>query len=594
MSSGIQQKKEKINSILSKLSIRDYVQQKTRLASKFEGLRRDIQNDYYTVVVLGEFKRGKSTFVNALLGESLLPMDILPETATINAIMYKDQPAVQVVHQDGRLEQGEPTLDYLKKFSARQGNNAAEGVRYIKIGYPSKLLKNRVILVDTPGVSDLDEQRCDVTYEFIPKANAVIFLLDANSPLKKTEKDFIDERLLPQGISNIMFLLNKYDAVDEEEEDEDLLETTQQRLSQAFNREIPVYPVSAKWALDGLEQGNNELIEASQIEGVRRRLEEMLSNGSTETAKITSWENRLKSLLISLQNEITNEKELCQMDKENIKKMLDEIESMLAERQQNEEKISQYIEDRKVEINIMVAKSLHHFNEQLKEDLLDRIEEYKGTEFKEFMETKINKRIQRQLEAWIGMYSQHINRLLKNMEGELATGMSYYFQQRIKIETDGGKEINKRTSSLAITGEDISNVTLHAGMIAAVGSIGLLAVVGGAIMPLMSFAALPILRDALLKKRLTEAKNMAVPEVQAQLARGIQQLQVEVGKYINERCSLIRQNTEYAYEQVLLDMRKQFQQQIEEQQNSKEDVERRYNNLNHEEDMVKSFLAELT
>ena len=99
-----------------------------------------------------------------------------------------------------------------------------EKVSYIKIGYPCEKLKDRVVLVDTPGVSDLNEQRSEVTYRFLSKANAVLFVLDANSPLKKTEKEFIEEKLLPLGINNILFILNKYDAVDEEEE-EDFLPT---------------------------------------------------------------------------------------------------------------------------------------------------------------------------------------------------------------------------------------------------------------------------------------------------------------------------------------------------------------------------------
>ena len=57
-----------------------------------------------------------------------------------------------------------------------------------------ELLDKNITLVDTPGVSDINEQRCEVTYGFVPKANAVIFLLDAVAPLKATEKEFIEEK----------------------------------------------------------------------------------------------------------------------------------------------------------------------------------------------------------------------------------------------------------------------------------------------------------------------------------------------------------------------------------------------------------------
>ncbi len=581
LNTDIQTQKDNLNTAILQLLSRDYIQQKPNILEKLKELRNDIQNDFYTVVVLGEFKRGKSTFVNALLGTSLLPMDILPETATINAIMYRDTPTVQVVLQDGSIEKGEPTAEYLKRFSARQDGNEAEKVRYIKIGYPSELLKNRVILVDTPGVSDLDEQRCDVTYEFIPKANAVIFLLDANSPLKKTEKDFIEERLLPQNISNILFLLNKYDSVDEEE-DEELIEETTARLSNAFQREIPVYPVSARWALEGLEQSNEAMIEASQINNIRTELTKMMTDGATSTAKLIGWSRRFKSIVSSVLNEISNEKQLCQMDKESIQKLLNELDEMLKEHQHNKKNIEVYVSRRKEEINVMVAKSLQYFNGRLNENIMDMVKDYRGADFKIFMENKITKRIQKQLEAWVGMYTSHINNLLQSLENELSYGLSYYFQQRIKVAADLGQDVRISKAELSINAMDISNASVQAGIVAAAGGIALMATVGGLVMPVIGFAAAPFLKDYFLDKKLAEAKKAAIPEVDVQLAKAIQQLQIEVFKYIDNRISGIQQNTEYAYEQILLDLKKKYQQQMDNQQDSKLQVEKKLEILNAE------------
>lgn len=588
----LQQEKAELVSILSRLRGRDYICAHDRIAEKVQELVTDIQNDFYTVVVLGEFKRGKSTFVNALLGTSLLPMDILPETATINAIMYHEEPTLQVVRQDGSCESGEVTAEYLKRFSARQDNNEAANVRYIKIGYPAEMLKNRIILVDTPGVSDLDEQRCDVTYEFIPKANAVLFLLDANSPLKKSEKDFIEERLLPQGIDNIIFLLNKYDDVDEDE-DEDLLESTQERLSKAFNRDVTVYPVSARWALEGLEQGNHDLVEASQINVVREQFMKMVGQGRVEYAKIVGWKNRLRAILTCIRQEIRNDIELCRMDQQDVQKILDELDALLAEKQRNQQSIQTYVEARKEEINVMTAKSLQYFNKQLKEDILDRIEDYKGADFKTFVEKKVTRRIQRQLEAWTGMYGPHINQLLENMERELSCGISYYFKQRICLETERGHEVHARKANINIVAQDVSKATLQAGTYAAAGGIALMAVIGGAIMPLVGLVAAPRLSTYMLEKKLTEAKAAVKPEISAQLAKAIMKLSQEVDGYVNERCELIRQNTEYAYERVLVDFRRNLQQQMESQRKSQADNERHYTRLKEEEACMTALYEEL-
>ena len=57
-----------------------------------------LEKENFTVVVLGEFSRGKSTFINALLGKSLLPMDVLPETAVLSALLYGDEPEVIIIY----------------------------------------------------------------------------------------------------------------------------------------------------------------------------------------------------------------------------------------------------------------------------------------------------------------------------------------------------------------------------------------------------------------------------------------------------------------------------------------------------------------
>ena len=159
---------------------------------EIQELKNNIDDDFFTVLVLGEFKRGKSTFINSLLGEELMVTDVLPETATIQAIMYNDEKIAEAIYKDGTKEKGKANMEFLKKFSAKNDDTSRE-IQYVKVGYPCELLKNRVVLVDTPGVADMDEQRVQVTYDFLPKANAVIFLLDATSPLKRTEKEFIKD-----------------------------------------------------------------------------------------------------------------------------------------------------------------------------------------------------------------------------------------------------------------------------------------------------------------------------------------------------------------------------------------------------------------
>ncbi|MBQ3979228.1 MAG: dynamin family protein, partial [Lachnospiraceae bacterium] len=97
----LQSEKKNIADTLQELTEKEYVKKRSRIYQGMRSLQRDMEGDFYTVVVLGEFKRGKSTLVNALLGNGLLPMNVLPETATINAIMYAEEPRLSVMYRDG-------------------------------------------------------------------------------------------------------------------------------------------------------------------------------------------------------------------------------------------------------------------------------------------------------------------------------------------------------------------------------------------------------------------------------------------------------------------------------------------------------------
>ncbi|TMQ21330.1 MAG: hypothetical protein E6J91_02690 [Deltaproteobacteria bacterium] len=103
---------------------------------------------------------GKSTFVNALLGSDILPTGITPTTASINHVVWAQQPTARVVLTTGESKFLDP--GQLKEWVTVAGGHASE-VAYVELGFPSDLVKNHVVLVDTPGVNDLNEQRAEVT-----------------------------------------------------------------------------------------------------------------------------------------------------------------------------------------------------------------------------------------------------------------------------------------------------------------------------------------------------------------------------------------------------------------------------------------------
>jgi GTP-binding protein EngB required for normal cell division len=200
-----------------------------------------LEGERFHIVVLGEFNHGKSTFVNALLGLDVLPTGITPTTAAINQVLHAAIPHAQVVLQSG--EHVDLTPSEIREWVTVAGGHASE-VAYVELGYPCDILKDNVVLVDTPGVNDLNEQRAEVTYGYVPRADAVLFLLDAGQALKDSERTFLASHMLDGTRERLIFVLGKMDLLSDDE----------RAAVTAYVREgvarlapgAPVFPLSAR------------------------------------------------------------------------------------------------------------------------------------------------------------------------------------------------------------------------------------------------------------------------------------------------------------------------------------------------------------
>lgn len=216
------------------------------LASRIErDLVEKLEADRFHLVVVGEFNHGKTTFVNALLGAQVLPVGVTPTTACIHHIEHAAEPRATIVLESGGAEP--LPFDDVKRFTAA-GDAGTERVAYLEIGYPSTVLKD-VVLVDTPGVNDLSLQRADITYGYIPRSDAVLFLLDAGQILKESERVFLQDKLLAKERDKIVFVVNKVDIWSAEEKEEALRYAREHLAS--FVKGPVVFPVSAHKALAG-------------------------------------------------------------------------------------------------------------------------------------------------------------------------------------------------------------------------------------------------------------------------------------------------------------------------------------------------------
>lgn len=164
----------------------------------------------FTLVILGEFKRGKSTIINALLGKELAPSNVSPETYTINEISYGPIPKVEAVLENGDrrpLTFRDITRDRLKVKMRLYPSKIA----YLDIRDNAEILKE-LRIVDTPGLSDLEDLDKQVT-EYLVNADAIMYATSSLLPFSETEQIYLASHIQPQRFGILYILVNMMDAL---------------------------------------------------------------------------------------------------------------------------------------------------------------------------------------------------------------------------------------------------------------------------------------------------------------------------------------------------------------------------------------------
>jgi tellurite resistance-related uncharacterized protein len=171
----------------------------------------------FTVLLVGCFSSGKSSVLNALLGQPVLPVKVNPCTAILTELRAGEAPSVEVLRRDGTAEHLEPAA-FLARYQLGAGDpgerlDAFADVERAIVRWPLPLLADGVALVDTPGLDD-DPSRTERTLRGLPDADAVIFVLNATRFLTELERDTLRRDVLPLGLTNLFFPVAMIDLID--------------------------------------------------------------------------------------------------------------------------------------------------------------------------------------------------------------------------------------------------------------------------------------------------------------------------------------------------------------------------------------------
>ena len=160
-------------------------------------LQERLENKKVTIAVIGQFKRGKTTLINTILGRPILPVGIVPITAAITRIEYADKNGAETnadtatVYYTNGLREEVPAEDLHAYISEQENHDNARGVAEVELLTDAAFLRDGLTLVDTPGVGSVHENNSKSAVDFARESDGVVFMLSVDSPVNQIEVDFL-------------------------------------------------------------------------------------------------------------------------------------------------------------------------------------------------------------------------------------------------------------------------------------------------------------------------------------------------------------------------------------------------------------------
>ncbi len=238
---------------------------------------QNLKHGVFRLLVLGDMKRGKSTFLNALIGEKLLPSDVNPCTALLTVLRYGDEKKVTLYYNDDTPPE---TIDF-KTFKRNYTIDPAEAkqlekekkqafpnIDYAVVEYPLPLLEKGVEIVDSPGLNDT-EARNDLSLGYVNNCHAILFVLRATQPCTLAERRYLENYIKDRGLT-VFFLINAWDQIRDsliDPDDEEEVEEAEDKLHRVFHANLEDYT-----RIDDRDAYDDRVFAVSSIDALRRRV----------------------------------------------------------------------------------------------------------------------------------------------------------------------------------------------------------------------------------------------------------------------------------------------------------------------------------
>jgi len=286
-------------------------------------------DDFFLLVVVGEFNAGKSAFINALMGESLLEEGVTPTTTKVNILRYGQETGKKVLSEN--VESLTLDADYLKEIS----------------------------IVDTPGTNAIVREHEEITSLFVPRSDLILFVTSADRPYTESERLFLEQ--IQSWGKKVVLVINKIDILQTPESLEEIQTFVAENAKKILKVDPEIFPVSAQQALKA-KSGEPALWAESRFEALENYILETLDQESRLKLKLMNplgvgkrlanqyaefFEDRLKLLKDDLSLIKDVEEQLTVFQKDMLEsfdlRISDIVKILLEMEQRGEDFFSEYI-----------------------------------------------------------------------------------------------------------------------------------------------------------------------------------------------------------------------------------------------------------
>ena len=321
--------------------------------------KNKLNTDTFKVLVIGSFKNGKSSFINALLGEEILPAYSTPCTAVINEIKYGEKPKA-IMHFKSEVKDYEDSYllkipEYIRKhiesYSTEkippieipwddledyvvipvETENQERGIQEspyekVELFYPLELLKNGIEIIDSPGINE-SETHTRIAQNYVRNADAVIFIFNALAPFTKAEQDFLEKEILNRGFNDIIYVVNRFDQLLNNEERAKVIDFANQKIVPLTSlKQKGLFYTSAQNGLEGKIEHNEEKYNSSGIKEFEIFLADFLINQKGILKLKQPVEELKKTISEQINNELSYQTQLIEVSVQDLIQKQNNIE----------------------------------------------------------------------------------------------------------------------------------------------------------------------------------------------------------------------------------------------------------------------------